>query len=244
MDDLIDVNVSFVNQSEFVEALAKIDRAVEKDPENRDAWAKKAATHFMMQRFKAAAESYRHTARKGTIPNLAKEYAGRKPDTDLLSGAELAGLIHRVGQSVMWDRMMMFDSSARNNSSEHLPVVKAVIEVLNPDWDAERFEYDPAARSLALSGPGLRVLSTGTNTSKCALRTLNLRSLDLHGSGFFNLRDITILNIETLDIRDTEVVDLLPLLKMKYLKKLIVSPDRFPTNMLEQVGRDIQVLVE
>jgi hypothetical protein len=31
---------------------------------------------------------------------------------------------------------------------------------------------------------------------------------------------------------------------MKYLKKLIVSPDRFPEGMLEQVRRDIQVIVE
>lgn len=244
MADLIDVNRSFVNKSEFVEALAKIDSAVEKDPSNKKAWAKKAATHFIMQEFKAAAESFRHTQRKGDISSLAREYATRKPDTQLLTGAELAELVHRVGQPAMWDRMMMFDSPTRKDSSGHLPVVKAVIEVLNPDWDSSHFKYDPSARSLALSGPDLKVLSTGINTAKCALRTLNLRTLDVHGSSFSNLRDITVLNIETLDIRETEVVDLIPLLKMKYLKKLIVSPDRFPDSMLEQVGRDIRVVVE
>jgi len=244
LDDLIDVNKSFLNRSEFVEALAKIDRAVQKDPASREAWAKKAATHFMMQEFEAAIESYRHTNRKGEIASLAEEYAARKPDTALLSGAELGELMQLVGQTAMRDRMMMYDSSVRKDRSEHLPVVKAVIEMLNPDWNAERFEYDPSTRSLALSGPGLKVLSTGTNTAKCALRTLNLRTLDLHGSGFFNIRDITVLNIETLDIRETEVLDLVPLMKMKYLKKLIVSPDRFPESMLEQVRRDIQVIIE
>jgi hypothetical protein len=123
-------------------------------------------------------------------------------------------------------------------------VVKEVIKALNPDWNPELFEYDPSTRSLALFGPGLKVLSTGANTAKCALRTLNLRALNLHGSGFSNIKDITVLNIETLDIRETEVLDLVPLMKMKYLKKLIVSPDRFPESMLEQVRRDIQVIVE
>ena len=244
MEDLIDVNRSFISQFEFVEALATIDRAVQKDPTNKKAWGKKAVTHFMMQEFKAAAESYRHTNRKEETFTLAMEYAARKPDTALLSGEELAELMQLVGPTAMKDKMMMYDSSARKDRSEHLLVVKEVIKALNPDWNSEFFEYDPSTRSLALSGPGLNVLSTGTNTAKCALRTLNLRTLDLHGSGFFNIKDITVLNIETLDIRETEVLDLVSLVKMKYLKKLIVSPDRFPESMLEQVRRDIQVIVE
>ena len=53
-----------------------------------------------------------------------------------------------------------------------------------------------------------------------------------------------VLNIETLDIRQTDVVNLELLKNMKYLKKLIVSPDRFPESQLEEVRRDIEVVVE
>lgn len=243
LEDLIDLNRSLISQLDFVKALATIDHAVQKDPTNKKAWRKKAATHFMMQEFQAAAESYRHTNRDGAIANLAMEYAARKPDATLLSGKELAELMQFVGPTAMRDQMMMYDSTARKDRSEHLQVVKAVIEALNPNWNSERFEYDPSTLSLTLSGSGLKVLSTGSNTGKCALRTLNLRTLNLHGSGFFNIGDISVLNIETLDIRETKVHDLVPLTKMKYLKKLIVSPDRFPESMLKQVRGDIQVIV-
>jgi tetratricopeptide (TPR) repeat protein len=244
MADLIDVNRSFTINSEFVEALAKIDSAVKKDPSNKEAWAKKATTHYMMQQFEAATEGYLHTDRTGNLPRLAREFAALKTDADLLSGAQLAELVNRTDQPAMRDRLMMYDSSARTDRSEHLLVVKSLIQTLNPDWDPRGFEYNPTTRSLALSGPGLMVLTTGPNTAKSALRTLNLRALDLHGSGFFNLQDIMVLNIETLDIRQTKVVNLELLKNMKYLKKLIVSPDRFPESQLEEVRREIEVVVE
>jgi len=244
MADLIDVNRSFTINSEFVEALAKIDSAVKKDPTNKEAWAKKATTHYMMQQFKAAAECYLRTDRTGNLPRLARQFAALKPDAALLSGAQLAELVDRTDQPAMRDRLMMYDSSARTDRSEHLLVVKSLIQTLNPDWDARGFEYNPTTRSLALSGPGLMVLTTGPNTAKSALRTLNLRVLDLHGSGFFNLQDIMVLNIETLDIRQTNVGNLELLKNMKYLKKLIVSPGRFPETQLEEVRRDIEVVVE
>jgi len=66
----------------------------------------------------------------------------------------------------------------------------------------------------------------------------------LHGSGFFNLKEVEVLPIETLDIRQTEVLDLVPLLVMKDLKKVIVSPSRFPESMLEQIRKVITVAVE
>ena len=244
MADLIDVNRSFTINSEFVEALAKIDSAVKKDPSNKEAWAKKATTHYMMQQFEAAAQGYLHTDRTGNLPRLAREFAALKPDAALLSGAQLAELVNRTDQPAMRDRLMMYDSSARTDRSEHLLVVKSLIQTLNPDWDPRGFEYNPTTRSLALSGPGLMVLTTGPNTAKSALRTLNLRVLDLHGSGFFNLQDIMVLNIETLDIRQTDVVNLELLKNMKYLKKLIVSPDRFLESQLEEVRREIEVVVE
>jgi len=244
MADLIDVNRSFINKSEFVEALAKIERAVQKDPSNRDAWAKKAATHFMMQQFRAAAESYQQTARKGNIPDLAQEYADHKPDAELLSGTDLAALIHRIDKATIRDRIMMYDSSVRTDRSEHLLVVKAVIEKLNPDWDAEPFEYDASTRSLALSGSGLKVLSTGTNPFKCALRTLYLRSLDLHGSGFKNLQTIMVLNIDTLDLRQTAVSNLDLLESMKYLNKVTISPGLYPESTLSRLRQVFEVVVE
>jgi len=244
MADLIDVNRSFVNKSEFVEALARIDRAVKRDPMNKEAWSRKGATHFMMQQFKAAAESYTHTGRRGNISSLAQEYDDRKLDSDLLPVADLCDLIARVTKPSMRDRMMMYDSSVRKDRAEHLLVVRAVIGVLNSDWNASQFDYDPSMRFLSLSGPGLRVLSTGQDTARCALRTLSLRTLDLHGSGFFNLKEVVVLPIETLDIRQTEVLDLAPLLGMKDLKKVIVSPSRFPENMLEQIRKELTLAVE
>jgi len=244
MADLIDVNRSFIRQDEFVDALAKIDRAVQKDPTNIEAWRNKGTTHFIMQQFKAAAECLDHVSFTGTTYHLAMENAKLKPDTDLLPGSKLAELIRRVERDSLRDRMMMYDASVRSNQGEHLLVVKAVIERLNPEWDPNRFEYDPSARSLALSGPELKVLSTGTNSLKCALRTLDLWALDLHGSGFSNLKNIEVLKIQTLDIRQSAVLNLGPLEKMTYLKKLIVSPGRFPESMLNKVRGDIQVVVE
>ena len=244
MADLIDVNRSFVNNSDFVAALARIDRAVKRDPMNKEAWSRKGATHFMMQQFKAAAKSYSHTSRKGNISSLAQEYGDRKSDADLLSGADLGELIARVTQPSMRDRMLMYDSSVRKDRTEHLLVVMAMIRVLNPDWDTSQYDYEPSARRLSLAGPGLRILSSGENTSRCALRTLNLRTLDLHGSGFFNLNELAVLNIETLDIRQTEVLDLAPLMAIKDLKKVIISPGRFPESMLEQIRKGIIVAVE
>jgi serine/threonine-protein kinase len=244
MADLIDVNRSFINQDEFVQALAKIERAVVKDPTNQQAWLKKATTHFMMQQFGAAAESYEKAGFKGPNSDLALEYAQAKPDGALLSGAELAELVHRMNQESLRDRMMMYDSSARTDSEEHLLVVKAVLAKLNPEWNAEGFEYDPYSRSLAISGVGLKVLSSGLNTAKCALRTLNLRSLDIHGSSFSNLKNVMVLHVESLDIRQTGVLDIGTVKKMPYLKKLTVSPGRYPTGVLKQLRQKIEVVEE
>ena len=242
--DLINMNHKLIQTKEFDYALAKIEQATRKDPKNLTAWQEKGNTQFVMQQFNASEESFKHAGISNSIYKLALEYAKRKPDNKYLTGTELAGLIRRIEQKPLRLKMMMFDSMVRKDRSEHALVVRALVELANPDWKDGRFDYDPVAHSLLLSGSGLRMLNIGiTNSGRCALSTLDLRSLDLRGTEFSNLKDIKGLEIETLDLRDTAVLDLSDIKKLKYLRKLTVSPDRYPKGAIRAMRKQMDVVV-
>lgn len=243
--DLIDVNRQFILKQEFNTALAKIEQATLKDPRNLKAWLEKGYTLFMMQQYQAAAKSFETAKELGTTYQLAREYGARRPDGQIMPGAEFAELIRRVERYPLRVKMLMFDSAVRKDRNEHALIVRASLEAINPEWTDGRFEYDPVAHSLILSGKGLRDLGNGTSNSiKSVLVTLDLRQLDLRNTEFSNLRNIRNLNLERLDLRDTLVSDLEIINHMRQLQTLIVSPGQFPSEVIERLAKriDIQVM--
>ncbi|MCH2209256.1 MAG: hypothetical protein MK132_25800 [Lentisphaerales bacterium] len=226
------VHTTKLNKDHFDmdKGLMIINLAVDKDPENVEAWLRKGYIHFIRHEFEEAHKALELSKESDedvqTLKKMSQENFGNE---GLLSPDETVGLMKRL--PVKFKSMMMYfvayDSKQRQSLTDHSVVVKNMLEHRNGSSDF-RFHYDESKRSLSLANnPSLAILDDmplESLKSFYILKTLKLRTLNLSNTAVSNLEHLRGLEeLEELNLEKTLVLDLRPLTVLKSLKKVILS---------------------
>ena len=140
-------------------------------------------------------------------------------DKELVSIDDLAQLIKRLNSGpysyqrhYLSERMMVYDFMKRGITTGYAPVVEQVVRAWNRTGSQSfSFDYNEPAKTLRISGTGLRRLESKTSMGpgKCLLRFLSVEVLDISGTSVEDLTQIKeLIHLKTLDIRDTPVSSL------------------------------------
>ncbi|MDD7986873.1 protein kinase [Lentisphaera marina] len=146
-------------------------------------------------------------------------------------------------------KMLAYDGAMRKDVVDHSRFVHALLKFKNRNWTNAKFEFDPTAKHLRVSGE--RLLTTGdkitdprTGSASSFISYfdyLQLQSLDLSQSDFFSLNQQQELKIKKLNISNTLVTNLKAIQEMPHLQELIINYDQFPTQSLQKIPSHIKV---
>ena len=208
------------------ESLKRLEYALQKDPNNKDAWLVKGYTHFICHQFKDAHYCFEKCGipRVETAQKISLKYIN---NSGMLSPAENVKLLREFGDTsdLVLSFIFLYDGETRKSTSDHSQLVKYFLEYRNSAENL-KFEYDPKNNSLSLANNvGLFNLNTDFDDTKdyCLLEFLKLKSLDLTNTNFSNLNQLKELELEDLNLANTQVMDLRPLLEMRTLKQVILN---------------------
>ncbi|EDM27116.1 hypothetical protein LNTAR_15642 [Lentisphaera araneosa HTCC2155] len=142
-------------------------------------------------------------------------------------------------------KILKYDGAVRPSQKEHSFAVKYILKRVNPNWDESIFDYDEKAEVLTISGKGFKRFEVeaneldqrGTLLSKpvCLIDSLKIKKLYLSGTEVFNLWSIGGSNLELLDISNTKVQDLSPIVTMKELEILVLSKGKYSEAELKKL---------
>ena len=130
--------------------------------------------------------------------------------------------------------MLYYDSQVRLNRSEHVEVVKKVLNRKNPEWDPKGFEYDPQKKRLKLSG-SISTLSMAIEsrfTEKSLIHTLAVKHLDLRGADKIFPGKMKNLKLESLDVRGHKIHIAFD---TSTAKVIYLDEDKVPAAVLEKI---------
>lgn len=244
-----------INLPVIENALLEIDRALAENPPKTDRiWSLKAHVLFMTQRFEEAEAYYAiNTHDQAALRAMIPHFAPRVGENGLLPVEDFKDLLTRLSttpksRSPLMEKMVIYDALKRNSPIDTAEIVRAMLELSNPDWEDAVFDYQPDTGHLRISGRGLRNLyrpearrSEKLVPVRSLLRLLDLRSLDLRGSEIADLWHLEGLQVQQLDIRRIPAHDLSPLAGMNGLRELLVAPGQFSPSQLAGLPRTILV---
>lgn len=233
----------------FNTAMAELDRALEHNPTNELAWAKKGFLCFLMQRFNEASACFSHgDVTQTPLTPLSRKYAGLKPDDELLTNprfAELAAEVmavgeHRIGTVEM---MLLFDYTARKGTAAHADNVLMALKLWNPEWQEPVFRYQRRRGQLVIGGDGIRqfALTGHWSSGESLLRTLHLRRLVFDATDYSDFGQLTKLPVGALDISRTQISSLEEIQQMRSLVQLTIREGQFSDSARKKIPPGISV---
>lgn len=248
-----DINLSVIENT-----ILSMERSLSEDPsEDNRLWTLKAHVLFMIQEFSEAEKYYAiRVGDQGYLRRLIPEFEPKVRENGLLGVDDFILLLEklsmdRVSRFPLMEKMMVYDSIKRDSPEDTAKVVEAMLRMNNPGWEEGEFVYDKRRKHLRVSGSGLTTLfrrgawySSKTVPARCLLRLLEIRSLDISGSGIADLRKLDGLNLDELDLRDTPATDLSPLATMLQLRMLKVDAGQFNDAQLAVLRGQVKVVVE
>lgn len=206
--------------------------------------------HFIRQEFSIAAEHLGKAGEGGRdLFELSLKY-GKRKSGNLLDIDQFSMLLAdlkecRNYRKALMERMLAYDYVVREDKTGYEKIVEAVLRGWNDWWTKGMFEYDPDTQSLVLEGENLSkfAMKAGDYSGESPLRFLEIRTLDARHTGLHDLNQIIALQIQSLDIRDTKIVDLLPINQFGSLEKLIVAPGQFTDAQLAVLSPELNVSI-
>ena len=209
------------------QSLKKLEYALKQDPENSEAWLVKGYTHFICHQFSDAYFSFKKSGleRIEKPMQISLKYKDHK---GLLSPKEHVEVLKEFGDTsdLALTFIFLYDGETRTEAKDHSYIVKYLLEYRNKAANF-RFKFNQFTQSLNLSDNiGLFHLDSDFGADlkiSCLLKFLNLKTLDLTNTNFSNLNQIKELDLEELNLANTPVMDLRPLLNMESLKRVILD---------------------
>jgi len=210
--------------------------------------------YSIMQKFPEAKDAYQqHPLNKpdifAPIAKMAHLYSGQRP-------LPLDGLMDYLNSMsnghhpLYCVRVLSYDAALRNNRSEHAKLVHVVLKIWNPNWTEDQFNYQPELQKLSLAGKNLNQLTYHHRSSSDVrnwdltvniIGSLPIRELDLSQTDYYDFASLQHLNLETLDIRNTNIHRLLNIENFKSLRKLKLSKNQIPQNELTALPSQLEV---
>ncbi|EDM28823.1 hypothetical protein LNTAR_09639 [Lentisphaera araneosa HTCC2155] len=123
-------------------------------------------------------------------------------------------------------------------------IIKQLIKTWNPDWDTNNLFYSIHNSSLTLRGHELSVLSDNSPYSShySFLRFLKFKKLDLRESNIAVMRHLNGLDLQTLDIRETQVQNLHPHKATRDISTVIINPGQFPEESINHLPPAVKII--
>jgi serine/threonine-protein kinase len=210
---------------------------LEKTPPETRRYHRIAMHYIYLQRFDEAAEAIQRNTSAGPsrlqLATRLKQYAKKTQGPNgLLSVRDLSQFILSPNLNFRkhLEIIYAYDRLKRGDFSNYEIFIHRFLQVWNQQLDAKGFIYDPISRHLILNDPKISEIAPRvmTGARQCFLAPLKLKSLDLRGSSFHDTQQLKGLNhLESIDLRNTLVTDLSPLLQLPSLKEVRLSPQQF-----------------
>jgi serine/threonine protein kinase len=218
-----------LNLFEFDKALQIVAKAIDRDPNNKVAYAMKGKIHFFRQEFHQAIESFKKSGKfqkhkpYKKFNSLANKFAPLKEkDKDLLTSTKLINLLKVFTNTEDIYKIFRFEVQNYVSLEEHMRICRVMLKHNNPQvetWNFN-FSYNDDTASLDISGNEMM-----SNIS--CLRNLPIDYLDISGSEAWQDWVIMDMPLTELNISNTKFKTLKGISKMKTLKKLILSKNKF-----------------
>jgi tetratricopeptide (TPR) repeat protein len=234
----------------FSDAIAELDRALEHNPDNEQAWAQKGFICFIMQRFSESSACFaRGEGVYSDLKPLSRRYAEMKSDDESMTSerfaelvADVAGL--RSNRSTMVELLLLYDFSIGGVSESHIDNVRTVLQILNPKWQSPVFQLTHREGRLLLGGDGLETLHLALHygSGKNMLRTLRLKHLEFSDTDLSDLRQLCFLPVGSLDISRTKIHSLEQLFTLKSLIELTIREGQFSPQEMASIHGSIKVI--
>jgi serine/threonine protein kinase len=139
-------------------------------------------------------------------------------------------------------RAILYDMKTRADFNAYEEVVEQALLLWNDHWRDPIFHYDKLNQSLRVSGDNFETLAMHDKfgCQSLLLKPL-IKHLDVSNSEFKDLSYLYGSQVESLDIRNTYVRDLTPLLKVNTLRKLIITENQFTQKELKILPSNIKI---
>ncbi|MDD7984899.1 serine/threonine-protein kinase [Lentisphaera marina] len=205
-----------------------LDYAVSQHPENSEAWLVKGYSHFIGHEFDKAYDAFEKSNLDNDVREVQKiclKYSGHQGLLPIDKTLELLTDFGELSKLVL-SFFFIYDGQVRP-LSEHSQVVEFYLAKRNKTTKLN-FHYLNNELDLSNNSSLFNLDSDLVPDSKSfnLLKFLNLKQLNLSNTNFSNLNQLSELELESIDLSHTPVMDLRPLLKIKELKEITLSPNQ------------------
>ncbi|WDE95472.1 serine/threonine-protein kinase [Lentisphaera profundi] len=213
---------------DFDKALELANRTVLRDPDLVEGWLVKSKVHFSRQEFNQVLEAMKNVPSKlrasVKIYQLSQYYALQKDDSELLQINKLNELMKELNHvqlsyllagyaeqhtKVLEDRVAIASALLKLTNRHAAPNLKMSIKYLKNDFLDVNLSDNPKLYSLS------------------GLRNLPIKIMDISNSGISIALDLKIMPITELRMKNTNIRNLNEVLKLRYLKKLVIGKSDF-----------------
>jgi serine/threonine protein kinase len=214
-------------------------------PPESPVWYQQFWLYFLSQDFAGALATHgRRLEEVGDLVPLAEEYAALMEGRRFLPASEFGRLMADLaqvepapgrGRTRLMERMLIYDQKFPRPAADRAAILRDVLAAINQQGAEIELDFDAARRALSIRGASVRLLSIPAPKGyedHCQLRFLDPLELSVRGTGVKDLAQLSGLGLIELDIRETDVGSLLPLHRMRSLRRIVVSPGQFTAGQL------------
>lgn len=224
----------------FKKSLAYLDRMIAGQPNFKWGYAQRAYVYFLMQEFELAYQDYEMAVNGSPFyKRLCEEYRKRVTSVGVLPVEDMKALFNELSEKNNQHLALIFclyDSVKRNSLTEHTKIVELLLKCYNKNWDGF-LEYIPEKKHLHITGRLCNKLSVDTNQiyligiekenkKLSLLKSLPVSHLSIGNHKLEELKSLATLNLKSLDVSKSRVIDWTDLSKFKSLKELILSTEQ------------------
>jgi serine/threonine protein kinase len=207
-------------------------------------------TLFILQRY-AEAKKYIYKYPELNIfrPGLDEALKYEKSDDNLVPVYVLAKVLNAFRSTSVKIRPTLFravvyDLNVRKDFTDYIQVVEQVLHIWNPKWDGY-YRYRKEGAILRIRGANFH--NPGMTDKKLGSYPLflfpSVLHLDIGNTGVVDLSLLKNNQFEKLDIRNTKIKDLSPLLHLSNFYLLIISERQFTPKQLQKVPNTVTITV-
>ena len=160
------------------------------------------------------------------------------------TATQLAAFLHAVVAAKpmrpqMIERIISYDHAARAEHDNYQVVVASLLAFVNPGWSEQGFIYQSNEGSLELRADGdlKLVVPPRGGSGTCLLRFIPVRSLRLAVAGRVDISQLSGMDLQVLDLRDSPQAVITRPLLLPVLRVIRVREGQFPAG---QLLREIQ----
>jgi hypothetical protein len=212
--------------------------------------------HFLKQEFREAKALFEISDNDPELHALALRYSQSNRSGEVLELANLKNLLNDLFENEyrLADilKIVLYDSTQRENMEERVSLAKFLLQKINPAWEEPTMLYDEKEKNLRLSGQGLVRLAvevnelhqTGPSPDRRIFVTFgfSFQTLDLSKSSFKYLALLEGLKLKELNISQSEVQDLSTLKNFDKLEVLRISKGAFNQEQLALIPDHIKII--